>query len=377
MCIDPENDTRICNLPLVAVMSLSLLLCGTAMAEEKNVGIVDVETAAIEHMRAATLAFLDGLTPNLRDMAMFDFENGERQQWSNVPYTMFDREGVSIGEMTSEQRVLAHQLLQSALTGQGYLKTTGIMHLDEILIALANARGRDDPPFGLDYYWIGVFGDPADDKVWGWQLDGHHLALNFTVVGDKVSATPAFMGSDPAEIRDGPHAGWRVLSDEDDLGRALLESLDDKQRDKALLSGEGPRDIFAGAGNRDRISSISGLSASEMTPEQRALLVRLVFVYVQNVRPGLVAGEKAQLWIDGIEALHFAWMGSEIAKPYYYRIHGPSLWIEFDNSYPPGSKAGPINHIHTIWRNPVNDYGEDLLRAHYETSPHHQDSKSR
>lgn len=364
-----------CNLLLAAVMSL--LLCGTTIAEEKNVSIVDVETTAIEQLRTATLAFLEGLTPDLRGKAMFDFEDEERQQWSNVPYTMFDREGVSIGEMTPEQRVLAHQLLQSALTGQGYLKTTGIMHLDEILVALAKARNREDPPFGLDYYWIGVFGDPAADPVWGWQLDGHHLALNFTVVGDEVSVTPAFMGTDPAEILDGPHAGWRVLSDEDDLGRALFDSLDDAQRDKALLSGEGPRDVFAGAGNRDRIGRISGLPASEMTPGQRALLVRLVFVYMHNVRPGLVAGEKAQLWIDGIESIHFAWLGSEPGKPYYYRIHGPGLWIEFDNSFPPGRKNGPINHIHSIWRNPGNDYGKDLLKEHYETSPHHQDSKSR
>ena len=149
----------ISNRLLASVTGLSLLLSGTATAEEKNVGIIDLETAAIEHMRAATLAFLDGLTPELRTRAKFDFENAERQQWSNVPYTMFDREGVSIGEMTPEQRVLAHQLLQSALTGQGYLKTTGIMHLDEILVALAKARNRDDPPFGLDYYWIGVFGE--------------------------------------------------------------------------------------------------------------------------------------------------------------------------------------------------------------------------
>jgi hypothetical protein len=360
---------------LAIVAGLNLLLCSAVVADDNNVSIIEVEKAAVEDMRTATLAFLEGLTPDLRDKALFDFDDEERRRWSNVPYTMFDRKGVSIGEMTPAQRVLAHRLLENALTGQGYLKTTGIMHLDEILVTIANAKGRDNPPFGLDYYWLGVFGDPCNGAIWGWQLDGHHLALNFTVVGDEVSVTPAFMGTDPAEIRNGPHAGWRVLSDEDDLGRALFESLDHEQREKALLSGEAPRDIIAGAGHRDRITRITGLPASEMTPEQRALLVRLIFVYMQNVKPGLVAGERAQMWIDGVETLHFSWMGSEPGKPYYYRVHGPGVWIEFDNSFPPGSKTGPINHIHSIWRNPRNDYGEDLLRKHYENSAHHQDSK--
>jgi hypothetical protein len=358
---------------LAAAFGLLMTVFNIIVADDRA-EVSQVEKAAVESMRAATLAFLQGLTPALREQATFDFDDEERQRWSNLPNTMFDREGISFGEMSSQQRVLAHRMLESALTGQGYLKTSGIMHLDEILVALANARGWDDPPFGLDHYWIGIFGDPQKDANWGWQLDGHHLALNFTVAGDEVSVTPAFMGTDPAEIRDGPHAGWRVLADEDDLGRALFDSLNSKQREKALLSEEAPRDIFAGAGNRDQITEVRGLPASEMTPEQRALLVRLILVYMQNVKPGLVAAERAQMWIDGVEELHFSWMGSEPGEPYYYRVHGLSLWIEFDNSFPPGSETGPINHIHSIWRNPRNDYGKDLLREHYETSAHHQDS---
>ncbi|MGI9263787.1 MAG: DUF3500 domain-containing protein [Gammaproteobacteria bacterium] len=356
---------------MVSILITTGLLSGAATATEKEVvGIEFEERAAINRMRVAMLAFLDGLTPELRDKAMFDFRDEERQRWSNVPYTMYEREGVSIGEMTADQQVLAHRLLQSALTDQGYLKTTGIMHLDEILAAMARARGRNDSPFGLDYYWIGVFGDPANDGVWGWQLDGHHLALNFTVVGDHASVTPAFMGTDPAEIRDGPHAGWRILSEEDDVGRALFESLDEAQKKKALLSSDGLRDIIAGAGNRDRITAIEGLPARDMNTEQQTLLSLLILTYLDNMRPGLIVGEKSQLPIEG---LHFAWMGAEAGKPYYYRIHGPNIWIEFDNSYAPGRKSGPINHIHSIWRHPANDYGLDLLREHYETSPHHQE----
>ena len=131
-------------------------------------------------------------------------DDKERRAWSNLPATSFKREGVSLEEMSPEQRSLAHQLLQSTLSSQGYLKTTGIMHLDELLKAMAaERRPNATPMFGHDLYWIGIFGDPAKDKAWGWQLDGHHLALNITVVGDEVSVRPAFMGSDPARLPQG------------------------------------------------------------------------------------------------------------------------------------------------------------------------------
>lgn len=357
-------------LALCLVIALAGIADATAQGNDPVVVVVENNEAA-RRMRIAALQFLQGLTEEQRAQASFPLDDPERKRWSNLPGPMYEREGVSFGEMNPTQRVLAHRLLKSALTGQGYLKTSGIMHLDEVLLALARARGSDDPPFGLDLYWIGVFGDPARDRHWGWQLDGHHLALNFTVVGEETSVTPAFMGTDPAEVRSGPHAGWRILSDEDDLGRALFDSLTEEQRDKAVLAVEGPNDIIAGADNRDRMTEMQGLPASEMTRGQQTLLSQLIRTYANNVRPGLV---ESTMRGQALDTLHFAWMGTEEGKPYYYRIHGPNLWIEFDNSFPPGRDSGPINHIHTVWRHPKNDFGEDLLQKHYATSPHHRES---
>jgi hypothetical protein len=286
---------------------------------------------------------------------------------------MFERKGVSFGEMSTEQRVLAHHLIQSPLSSQGYLKAAGIMRVDEILKDLAGgARSDTLPIFGQDKYWIGIFGNPSADEVWGWQLDGHHLALNFTVVGDEIAVTPAFLGSDPAEIRSGLDAGWYVLAKENTRGRQLFESLDKSQRSKALLEGKTPGDVIAGPGRADKLKTITGLPAAEMTAQQRRLLMRLLHEYLDNLEPDLAAAQAVRIDAAGTDKMHFSWSGTEAGKPCYYRIHGPTILIEFDNNYPPGQQQGPINHIHTVWRETERDYGEDLLRKHYEESPHHR-----
>ncbi len=246
------------------------------------------------------------------------------------------------------------------------------MRLDDILRKLVpSIPGRSGAAFGQEFYWIGVFGDPAEDDVWGWQLDGHHLALNFTVIGEEVFVTPAFMGADPAEVRGGLYSGWRILGKEDDRGRALFDSLDKKQQAKALLSAEAPRDIITGPGRGDLLKDYQGIPASELSPVQRRMLVEVISEYAHNLEHDLAHEQMHRLHEAGIEKVHFAWAGTEPGKPYYYRIHGPTLLIEFDNSFPPGRSTGPINHIHSVWRDPTNDYGEDYLRKHYETSPHH------
>ncbi len=197
--------------------------------------------APVAEIRQAVLAFLNGLGPELRKQASFTMDDKERRAWSNLPSSSFKREGVSFKEMTPEQRSLAHQLLQSTLSSQGYLKTTGIMHLDEILKSMAAQRRPDSTPmFGHDLYWIGIFGNPEKDKAWGWQLDGHHLALNITVVGDEVSVRPAFMGSDPARLPEGTYSGWMVQGAEDEKGNKLFKSLDEKQRAKAIIDDVAP-----------------------------------------------------------------------------------------------------------------------------------------
>ena len=286
---------------------------------------------------------------------------------SNLPARSFKREGVNFGELSEEQRVLAHKLIRSPLSSQGYLKTAGIMRIDEILQGYASQlRPGAEPMFGQRLYWLGIFGDPAKDEPWGWQLDGHHLALNFTVVGERLSVTPAFLGSDPAEVRRELDAGFYPLVKEDERGRALFESFDASQRRRALLDGATPADVIEGPGRAGRLKEIRGLPAADMTPTQQQLLRHLVAEYVDNLEPALAAEQKARIEAAGFERLHFSWSGVEEGKPYYYRIHGPTVLIEFDNNVPPGRPGGPVNHIHTVWRDTERDYGEDLLRKHYE-----------
>jgi hypothetical protein len=326
-------------------------------------------------MRQAAVDFLDSLGPELAAKATFALGDEERKKWSNLPWTLFEREGVRFGEMSPEQRLLVHKLIESPLSSQGYLKTTGIMRLDQILRERL-PRAAEEPMFGQDFYWIGIFGDPRTDRTWGWQLDGHHLALNFTVVGDDISVTPAFLGADPAEVRSGNDTGWYILGEEDRRGRALFESLDDHQRAQALLSKVAPRDVITGPGRADQLKEIQGLPVSQMSPGQQRLLMTLLGEYLHNLEDDAARAQLERVQAAGLEQIHFSWAGLETGKPYYYRIHGPTLLIEFDNSYPPGQDTGPINHIHTVWRDTERDYGEDLLRKHYAESPHHQDESS-
>ena len=329
--------------------------------------------APVTEMRQSAVAFLDGLSPELRKQAMFTLEDKERRAWSNLPSTSFKREGVSFKEMSPEQRTLAHQLLQSTLSSQGYLKTTGIMHLDEILKSLAEKRRPNNTPmFGHDLYWIGIFGDPAKDDSWGWQLDGHHLALNITVVGDEVSVRPAFMGSDPARLPEGTYSGWMVQNAEDEKGKRLFASLNEEQRAKAIIDNVAPRDVITGPTRGDQLKTPTGLPASELSADQRRLLMSLIDEYVHNYEHNIAHIQMDRILKSGLDKIHFAWAGTVEGKPYYYRIHGPTVIIEFDNHFPPGRNSGPVNHIHTVFREPGNDYGDDLLKKHLLESPHHQ-----
>jgi hypothetical protein len=223
--------------------------------------------------------------------------------------------------------------------------------------------------FGLRYYWLSFLGEPSPDKPWGWQLDGHHLALNFVVADKTVAMTPTFMGSDPHEVRDGLHAGWRVLGAEDDKGLSLMSSLSPEQQKKATLSADAPADVITGPGRDKVLQKFEGLVFSDLNAVQKALLVALVEEYVHNYRHDLAHQQLDHISRSGWEKVYFGWAGPiGPSAPYYYRIHGPTVLIEFDNNHSPGRRDGPVNHVHSVFRDPQNDYGEDLLKKHYEQS---------
>ncbi len=225
-----------------------------------------------------------------------------------------------------------------------------------------------------------IFGSPSSvirlpTKPWGWQVEGHHLGLNFTVADGDLSVTPSFFGAQPAEVPAGPYAGYRVLGREIDLALELLNSMDGDQQMRAVLSETIPDDIFTEPGEGDAVTSYEGLPASDMTEEQQQALWRLIEEYAGALERDVALHELERIEADGLDKVYFAWMGAtDNPEVFYYRVHGPSVLIEFDHTVnrranPP---AADPTHIHTILRHPGEDFGEDLLRAHYANSPDHQ-----
>jgi hypothetical protein len=274
-------------------------------------------------------------------------------------------------EMSGSQRTAAHTLLHSALSSQGYLKATGIMVMEDILRETELALGQDPKVVSMvrdpELYFFTIFGRPSRDTAWGWRVEGHHLSLHFSsVTGELVATTPMFLGSNPAVLSHGPHAGLSLLAAEVGIARELLSSFDTGQRGQAIISATAPGDIVTGNSRTASLEKMAGLSASSMTGEQRALLIRLIQEYATNLRPDLANAQLDRIQTSGGEKLHFAWAGSiEAGNPHYYRIHSPMLLIEYDNT------QNNANHIHTVYRDLVNDFGVDILRRHYEQSGHH------
>ncbi len=353
------------------VARLCIIFSITLIAQKEAAGGTVADTCT-----AAANTFLASLTDEQRAEAVRPFEHDGRKKWTNLPGSRFRDEGLPLGDMIEAQRVLGHRLVQCGLSSQGYQKAAGIMRIDDYLYDQLEDPSQMPPGFnfGSGYYWIGIFGDPAGDAPWGWQLDGHHLGLNFTVANGTVEVTPAFVGVQPNEVPDGPYAGWRILGEEEDKALALVNSLTEAQRPRAILSDDVPDEIFTGPERGDALTEMIGLPASDMTGDQRSMLQSLIEEYVRNVEPEAADALLARIAADGSAALHFAWMGNtEPRSTFYYRIHGPSVLIEFDHTLNlararENINVPDVNHIHSVMRQPGQDYGADLLRRHYEES---------
>ena len=285
---------------------------------------------------------------------LLSLEDETRRDWSYWPRP---RAGLSLELMTAEQRTLTHDLLSSLLSAKGHLKVVQIMELEEVLGALEEGG----LPRAVEDYFLVFFGTPSVTAPWAWRFEGHHVSLSVTVVSGGVTVTPSFLGANPAEIRNGALAGFRVLRAEEDLGRQLVLSLDAAQRARAVVSGDAPRDIFSGNLRKERSDwdtwrtalRPEGIAVSDLNESQRILVQRIIDEVITTYRP-----EVSTVYLQGIDLhdLSFAWMGSlERRSPHYYRLQGGDFVFEFDNSQNGG------NHIHTVWRSPTRDFGDDLL----------------
>jgi len=314
-------------------------------------------------MVSAANTFLSTLDEKQRQSVMFAFDDGaQRARWSNLPVAMVPRAGIGLTDMNAAQRSAAMALVASALSRRGFEKVQQIMEADELL----KTNDANPPPpggamFGKDLYFISILGKPSEKDPWMLQFGGHHLALNITVAGERGVLTPSLIGAQPALYTMGGKI-VRPLGPESDKALALLNALDDGQRKQAILSFR-LADLVLGPGQDGKTIVPEGLKASAMSERQRTMLIELISEWANIIHESAAAARMAQLKAD-INETWFAWSGPITAEPgknisAYYRIQGPHVVVE----YAPQRLGGdPSLHVHTMYRDPTNDYGRGMIK---------------
>jgi Protein of unknown function (DUF3500) len=311
--------------------------------------------------------------------ALLAFNDTARIKWNNLPVGLRARVGVSIGNMSNEQRRLVHRILSVSLSSQGYLKATGIMHLDNLINnyydSLYQQKKFGDTTYAFikslqwshKNFYFAFFGKPSDTN-WGYKLEGHHLSINFTFTGNQIAVTPFFIGTDPAEYMLSEYAGWRVLGQEEDMGIKFINSLSPALRKKATMEGAVPADIITAAESGKRLVDYWGIKATELSASQKTILQNMIREFVFNMEYDKAIAEYDKIVKAGINNIYFGWVGAyEEKKAHYYILNGPTFIIEFDNN---GGPRNGADHIHAIWREKGNEYGEDILKQHYQSEKH-------
>ena len=327
-----------------------------------------------EPVKKAAGAFLAALTPEQRARTTFPVDDSEWRKWMNVH--RYVRQGVSFLEMSEAQRAAAFGLLRASLSAKGLKLSQDIMKLNHTLGELNNNNFTE---YGEWLYHITVMGEPSATKPWGWQIDGHHLIINYFVLGDQVVMSPVFVGSEPVIARAGKYQGIAILQEEQSRGLAMVRSLDEGQRKQAILDANKPGNNNYAEGFKDNaVVPRTGVLGANLNAAQRKELLGLVELFVDNMDGGHAQVKMAEVRAH-LEQTSFAWVGGTADDSvYYYRIHSPVVLIEFDHQRPANTRhlqknpQQPIrDHIHVVVRTPNgNDYGKDLLRQHLLAHPH-------
>ncbi|HZR52350.1 MAG TPA: DUF3500 domain-containing protein [Streptosporangiaceae bacterium] len=340
------------------------------------------ETA--EAMATAASRLLGALTGAQREKICFDFaDEAQRRDWSFLPVP--ERLGLQLGELDDGQRKLAHELIAAGTSMPGYAKVVSVIAMEHVLRALTMATQPDVARrlFDPGRYSLKMFGTPGDAGAWGWQIAGHHVSLNYTVAGGRyVSPTPMLLGSQPSSF-----GTLAPLSDDEELGYRFVSSLDDAQRKAAVIHHRPPPDlatrivprigdverpdpVFAPEpgyviddAERDILSYVrhgpKGVPGHALNAGQLGELEALVAAFTGRMPDDVAAAQLRLIGEAGLENLWFAWAGDTApGGRHYFRVQGPVLLIEHDNTQDNG------RHIHSAWRNPVDDFGDDLLGAH-------------
>ena len=312
-------------------------------------------------MSQAANEFLQTLSSKQRSIAQFKFDEDERYNWHFIPKS---RKGIPLKELNTTQRNFVMKMLRVALSDTGFQKTTAIVRLEDIL-RRTEGRPENDEYRDSGKYYISVFGNPSD-PIWGWRFEGHHISFNFSSRDNHlISATPNFLGANPAVVLSGPEKGIEVLKDETQLGLALLNSLDTKQKEKAVINVDAPADIITDADRKAIITDTHGVSYNELNSEQQKIFMQLLSLYIHRYTRLFAMDMIKDIETAGVNNLLFAWAGDRqigLGHPHYYRIKGPTIIIEYDNT------QNNANHVHTVVRDLKDDFGGDELLEHYKRS---------
>lgn len=304
--------------------------------------------------------FLKLLDKSQLEKINYAYDADERGTWYFVPKA---RNGLMLREMDDKQKEAAMNLLKATLSQQGQEKAIAIIQLEIILKELEKAPPESDYRSPVKYYFT-IFGTPDDKKLWGWRIEGHHLSLNFSSESGKVvSATPLFFGSNPGIVPSGEKKGYQILKDEANFGSELLNSFTPEQLKKVIISETAPNEIITSNKRKVEALASEGITFAEMSQAQQKLFLRLLSVYIKNYPLGFSNELMQKIEKAGLNQLRFVWAGGKKygeGNGQYYRIQNDVILIEYDNTQNNG------NHIHTVTRDLTNDFGEDVLKKHYE-----------
>jgi hypothetical protein len=356
------------------VKGLAEAFRGIAIDGEIQEGLFPIQSTGVSTapVQEAADAFIAMLTSDQQARTQYPVDDPEWRKWMNQHF--YVRQGVSFKEMNAAQREAAFAMLGAALSARGLQLSQDIMRLDHTLGELNDGNFEE---YGQWLYSITIMGEPSATEPWGWQLEGHHLIVNYFVLGDQVVMSPAFFGSEPIRAEAGKFAGTEILQDEQDLGLAFMQSLTEEQQETATLTSEKDGNFNLGEAFKDNIDiDLTGLPGSELSDAQRSDLLALISQFVGNMNDGHAAVKMREV-SEHIDDTRFTWAGETgDGAVFYYRILSPVILIEFDHQRPANLRHiyPPVpnrQHIHTVIRTPNgNDYGKDLLRQHYELHEH-------
>lgn len=320
--------------------------------------LINAKAQSISEVAKSFVVTLDG---SQKLLTLFPFESEERYNFHYFPID--DRKGLPLDKMTDKQKSITMQLLSTCLTDNTVKKINDIIALEDILKVLEN-RKPDDRFRDRGKYHLAIFGEPGEKNIWGWRFEGHHVSFHFSTQNNTlVAGTPGFLGSNPAIVPDGAQKGKEVLKDEKVLAVKLLNSLSEDQRKTAVIAGEAPGDIITRIDRKAMIKDPGGITYAQMDDTQRKNFIGLIELYVHRYKKAFADNMLKEIKDAGYDNLRFAWAGhtqTGIGHPHYYRIVGPTLIIEYDNT------QNNANHVHTVVRDLLHDYGGDQLLEHYK-----------